>query len=166
MLGPRACAHAAKLERQTRCPVDAAEASKRKEQEVTTTTAGTTNDQAFKLVGEPLYGEKGECNNVNSKEGVNWLNTPSTNVEVESDQSAQGDEHNCQHTGTAFEGLHQPRLRGTHAIVCGDNRNVMRIENKRHCQELRAGQPMPSPWLVYEGKTQPLCPTNHNARPT
>jgi len=153
------------LEQQTRCPVNAAEASKGKQQKVTA-TAETSNDRVFKLLGEPLYGGKGKCSNLNSKEGDNCVNNPTINVEGESDPSAQGNEHNRQHTGTTFEGLHQPRLEGTHAIVCGENRNVMRKENKRRHQELSAEQPMSLPWSVYEGKTPPLCPTNHNTHPT
>jgi hypothetical protein len=58
VLGPLSCAWAAKLEQQTRCPIDAAEATgKGPGAELPCTTS---NERVFKLTGEPLYGGKGK----------------------------------------------------------------------------------------------------------
>ena len=81
VLGPRMCAWAAKLERQTRCPVDATEASKGKGQGVTA-PARMSNNRVFKLSGEPFYGGKGKCRNVNPKEGDSVVHIPTTMVDI------------------------------------------------------------------------------------
>ncbi len=134
VLGPRPCAWAAKLERQTRCPIDAAEAKGHKP--AVAEPIPTRSERIFKLSGEPLYGGK----------------------------VVQGDEREPAE-GNAFEGLRQPRLQETKGVVCGEDKTIMRKENKRKRQELRAEQPLTSPWSSYEGETPAERPTDHSARP-
>ncbi len=125
----------------------------------------TNCDRIFKLSGEPLYGGKGKHSYLNSKECDTVSDVPCIEEASDGDPDAQGNEQRPP-TGNAFKGLRQPRLQGTQAVVCGENKTIMRKENKRRRQELRAEQPLVSPWSYYEGKTPTECPTNHSARPT
>ena len=153
---------AAKLEWQTRCPIDTAEATG-KEPEVVAPIK-TSSDRIFALLGEPLYGGKGKHSNLNSKECDTVLDVPRIEAASDRHPGAQDNEQGPP-TGSAFEGLRQPRLQGTQGVVCGEDKSIMRKENKQRCQELWSEQPLVSPWSYHAGKTPLECPTNHSARP-
>ncbi len=65
VLGLLSCAWAAKLEQQTRCPIDAAEATG-KGPGVVEPPHTMSNKRVFKLTGEPLYGGKGKRSGLTS----------------------------------------------------------------------------------------------------
>ena len=149
VLGPLSCAWAAKLERQTRCPIDAAEATG-KGPIVVEPPRTTSNERVFKLTGEPLYGGKGKRSGLTS----NDHDTALSGVCIDAEDIFQPDKHddNQVSIGNKSKGLQQPRLQGTKSVVRGEDKTIMRRENKLRCQELHAEQPLISPWTRYEGE--------------
>jgi hypothetical protein len=112
VLGPLLCAWAAKLERQTRCPIDAAEATG-KGPIVVEPPHTMSNERVFKLTGEPLYGGKGKRSGLTS----NNRDTALSGVCINAEDISQPDKHddNQVSIGNKFKGLQQPRLQGTKA---------------------------------------------------
>ncbi len=109
----------------------------------------TSNERVFKLTGEPLYGGKGKRSGLTS----NDRDTALSGVCIDAEDISQTDKHNDNQvsTGNEFKGLQQQRLQGTKSIVRGEDKTIMRRENKLRCQELRTKQPLISPWTRYEG---------------
>jgi hypothetical protein len=142
VLGPLLCAWAAKLEQQTRCPIYAAEATG-KGLIVVEPPRTTSNERVFKLTGEPLYRGKGKRSGLTSNDRDTALSGACINVE----DTSQPDKHddNQVSIGNKFKGLQQPRLQGTKSVVRGEDKTIMRQENKLRCQELYAEQPLISP---------------------
>ena len=87
VLGPHPCAWAAKLERKTKCPTDAAEVTG-KEPEVVSPNI-MNGDSIFKLSGEPLYGGKGKRRCLNSKECDTIVTCPYIEEASDSNPNAQ-----------------------------------------------------------------------------
>jgi hypothetical protein len=153
---------AAKLERQTRCPIDAVEATG-KGPIVVEPPRTTTNERVFKLTGEPLYGGKGNRSGLTS----NNRDTALSGVCIDAEDISQPDNHDDNQVliGNKFKGLQHPCLQGTKRVVQGEDKTIMRRENKLRRQELRAEQPLISPWTRYEGEAPAICPTDHTACP-
>jgi hypothetical protein len=105
----------------------------------------------FKLTGEPLYGGKGKRRGLTS----NDRDTALSGVCIDVENISQPDKHddNQVSIGKKFKGLQQPHVQGTKSVVRGEDKTIMRLENKLRHQELRAEQPLISPWTRYEGET-------------
>jgi hypothetical protein len=142
VLGPLLCTWAAKLEQQTRCPIDAVEATG-KGPIVVEPPRTMSNKRVFKLTREPLYGGKGKRSGLTSNDHDTVLNGVCINAE----DISQPDKHNDNQVliGNKFKGLQQPCLQGTKSIVRGEDKTIMRRENKLRRRELRAEQPLISP---------------------
>jgi hypothetical protein len=162
VLRPLLCAWAAKLERQTRCPIDTAKATG-KGPIVVEPPRTTSNERVFKLTGEPLYGGKGKHSGLTS----NGRDTALSGVCIDAEDISQPDKHDDNQVliGNEFKGLQQPCLQGTKSVVRGEDKTIMWRENKLRRQELRAEQPLISPWARYEGEAPAICPTDHAACP-
>jgi hypothetical protein len=89
VLGPLSCTWAAKLERQTRCPIDAAEATG-KGPIVAEPPRTTSDKRVFKLTGEPLYRRKGKRSGLTS----NDCDTALSGVCINAEDISQPDKHN------------------------------------------------------------------------
>ncbi len=162
VLGLLLCAWAAKLEQQTQCPIDAAEATG-KGPIVAEPPCTTSNESVFKLTGEPLHGGKGKRSGLTS----NDRDTALSGVCIDAEDISQLNKHNDNQVsiGNKFKGLQQPCLQGTKSVVGGEDKTIMQWENKLRCQELCAEQPLISPWTRYEGEAPAICPTDHTACP-
>ncbi len=123
----------------------------------------TSNERVFKLTRELLYGGKGKHSGLTS----NNRDTALSGVCINAEDISQPDKHDDNQVliGNKFKGLQQPRLQGTKSVVRGEDKTIMWWENKLRCQELRAEQPLISPWTGYEGEAPAICPTDHTACP-
>ena len=102
VLRPLLCAWAAKLERQTRCPIDAAEATG-KGPIVVELSRTTSDKRVFKLTGEPLYGGKGKHSGLTS----NGHDTALGGVCIDAEYMSQPDKYDDNQVliGNKFKGL-------------------------------------------------------------
>jgi hypothetical protein len=127
VLGPLSCTWAAKLEQQTQCPINAAEATG-KGPIVVEPPCTTSDERMFKLTGEPLYGGKGKHSGLTS----NDRDTALSGVCIDAEDISQPDKHNDNQVliGNKFKGLQQPRSQGTKSVVQGEDKTIMQQENK------------------------------------
>jgi hypothetical protein len=123
----------------------------------------TSNERVFKPTGEPLYGGKGKRSGLTS----NNRDIALGGVCIDVEDISQLDKHNDNQVsiGNKFKSLQQPCLQVTKSLARGEDKTIMRRENKLRRQELRAEQPLISPWTHYEGEAPSICPTDHTACP-
>jgi hypothetical protein len=126
VLGPLSCAWAAKMEKRHRCSIDAAEApEKGTGVEPQRTTA---EDKQFKLTGETLYGGKGKRSGLT----INHCDSEPRFCDHAEDHTWQEPTDNARMVKREpVAGLKQPCLLATDTIVLGEDKALMRRENKQ-----------------------------------
>jgi hypothetical protein len=145
VLGPLACAWAAKLDRKNCCPVNAVETMA---QGKGVEPKQATPDKQFRLTGEPLHGGKGKHSGLI----YNHCDIVSTVHDHAGGHPRPGITNNTllmgiPGTGT-YAGLNQLLL-ASDSVVLGEDKTQMHRENKQQRQMLRAKQPLISPWTRY-----------------
>ena len=129
----------------------------------------TINEKLFKIKGEPLYGRKGKISSdLTSKNGDNDRDVACSEERYINQTDKEGNKQGPSESDSELgkrEGLQQPRLQGTQGIVRGEDKTIMRKENKRQRLELRTKQPVTTPWTQHEGKIPSIPPTDHTTRP-
>jgi hypothetical protein len=122
VLGPLSCAWAAKMEKQHRCSIDAAEVMENGTGVEPPRTIA--EDKQFKLTGEPLYGGKGKHSGLTTNqyddsepcvfdhaEDHTWLETLKDTLMAEQEP---------------YAGLKQPCLLATDTVVLGEGKMIIR----------------------------------------
>jgi hypothetical protein len=162
VLGPLACAWAAKLDRWNRCPVDAAETMA--QGKGVEPKQATIPDKQFRVTGEPLYRGKGKRSGLT----YNYCDIVSTVHDHAGGHLRPGITNNMPLMGIpgmgTYAGLNQPLL-ASDSVVLGEDKTQMCRKNKQQRQALRAEQPLISPWTWYQGMRETLHPTDHTACP-
>jgi hypothetical protein len=87
-----------------------------------------TKGRIFKLTGEPLYGGKGKRSGLTSNDCDNDLGDVYNDAEDISQLDKKDD--NPVSIGYKFKGLQQPRLLVTNSILRGEDKTIIRHENK------------------------------------
>jgi hypothetical protein len=122
----------------------------------------TAEDKQFKLTREPLYGGKGKHSGLT----INHCDSEPRFCDHAEDHTRwEPTDDAWMAEREPFAGLRQPRLLATDTVVLGEDKTLIKQENKQQCQALRAAQPIVSPWMQYQGRMDSESPTDYAACP-
>jgi hypothetical protein len=180
VLGPVACAWAAKFSRRGQSEVNTSES--KLGARVTEPPQITEKDMDFTVPRELMYGGQGKDSCLRNKEWASYMNScdlvgdaiprcnAATSMELAHHKPTRAildgskGELTASGSATTWDGLCQPRLQ-SNEVVLGHNKGIMCRENRQCQMAQKAVQPVVMPWTMHTGSKVPLPPTNHMDRP-